>query len=581
MGVEVKIGWDPSLLEFVSRVKMVGQPGGVLNPSTFEAKDINGTSDYWLASASMGDAWWGNGSVVKITFKVISQPNWLESKASCPLAILVSDLVDYDAKIVPHDTVDGYYEILPLILQMKPTIRVEPQKVTMGPEPAVGEQFIVEINLYNVTDELTGLYGVEIQFGWDNTLINHVFHETLIGQTGGVLNSPTFTAKDNVTVSGLDGLYWLVATSNMPAAPWFGDGTIARITFQVVYQPNLWESKASCDLEILYSDLVMYEPVVEIPHNAEDGYYEILPPVPSVEPIIKVEPAEIIKGPDVAIGQEFTIDVNLYNVTAENAPTGLYGVEVKLGWNSTLLELVSVDVRVGQTNGTLNSPVFLAKNENGTGYYWLVGASMGSPWWGNGTIVKLAFKVIYQKVEPIPSASCNLKILYSELVMYEPVVQIPHVTKDGYYEIDPVPRITSYTVTWNSVQYTVVIESDSVIIAPYNLDFNQTACTISFTAVSDGIFNVTIPKSLMSCDSLGQWVVTVDGSPPTTIHVTDNTTHTFVYFEFGSGTYEITIKSTLVIPEFSFISAILLIIMISCLIPTAKLLRRKEKSIKN
>jgi hypothetical protein len=461
-----------------------------------------------------------------------------------------------------------------------PYYQVEPANVTMGPEPAINNTFTVDVKLYNVTagNVPVGIYGVEVKIGWNPLLLNLTSINVRLGQSGGVLYSTVFLAKNETGT----GYYWLVGASMPPALAWWGNGTVVRLTFKVISQPNSWEPKASCPLAIVVSDLVDYDAHI-VPHDTVDGYYEILPIIPSVEPVIKVEPAEIIKGPDVAIGQEFTIDVNLYNVTAENVPTGLYGIEVKLGWNSTLLELVSVDVRVGQTNGTLNSPFFLAKNENGTNYYWLVGSSISpaAPWFGNGTIVKLTFKVIYQKVEPIPSASCNLEILYSDLVMSEPVVEIPHITEDGYYEIDPAPRITSYTVTWNSVQYTVVIESDSVIIAPYNLGFNQTAHTISFTAVSDGIFNVTIPKSLMSCNLPGQWEVTVDGGQPTSIHVTDNTTHTFVYFEFGSGTYEITIKSTLVVPEFSFISAILLIIMISCLIPTAKLLRRKEKSIKN
>ena len=461
-----------------------------------------------------------------------------------------------------------------------PYYMVEPASVTMGPEPAINNTFTVDVKLYNVTvgNVPVGIYGVEVKIGWNPLLLNLASINVRVGLSGGVLYSPVFLAKNETGT----GYYWVVGASMPPALAWYGNGTVVRLTFKVISQPNSWEPKASCPLAIVSSDLVDYDTHI-VPHDTVDGYYEILPIIPSVEPVIKVEPAEIIKGPDVAIGQEFTIDVNLYNVTVENMPTGLYGVEVKLGWNSTLLELVSVDVRVSQSGGALNSPVFFAKNETGTNYYWLVGSSISpaAPWWGNGTIVKLTFQVIYQKVEPIPSASCNLEILYSDLVMSEPVVEIPHNAEDGYYEIDPAPRITSYTVTWNSVPYTVVIESDSVIIAPSNLGFNQTAHTISFTAVADAIFNVTIPKSLMSCNLLEQWEVTVDGGQPTTIHVTDNTTHTFVYFECEPGTYEITIKSTVVVPEFSFISAILLIIMISCLIPTAKLLRRKEKSIKN
>jgi len=47
-------------------------------------------------------------------------------------------------------------------------VRVEPEKVTMGPEPAVGQQFTINITLENVAD----LYGWEVKLFWDNSLLN-------------------------------------------------------------------------------------------------------------------------------------------------------------------------------------------------------------------------------------------------------------------------------------------------------------------------------------------------------------------------------------------------------------------------
>ena len=47
-------------------------------------------------------------------------------------------------------------------------IKVEPETVTKGPEPAVGDQFTIDITLYDVAD----LYGWEVKLFWDNSLLN-------------------------------------------------------------------------------------------------------------------------------------------------------------------------------------------------------------------------------------------------------------------------------------------------------------------------------------------------------------------------------------------------------------------------
>jgi hypothetical protein len=121
----------------------------------------------------------------------------------------------------------------------------------------------------------------------------------------------------------------------------------------------------------------------------------------------------------------------------------------------------------------------------------------------------------------------------------------------------------------NSVQvdgqfFHVVTETNSTV-SDTVLDQSQ----IEFNASGDpgavGYFNVTIPKSLMNCTQLDDWVVWVNGTqllPPDFPTPTENATHTSIYFTctFAS-TLQVTIKGTHVVPEFS--SPIILLLSIA------------------
>jgi hypothetical protein len=265
LGVEVKIGWDPSLLEFVSRVKMVGQPGGVLNPSTFEAKDTNETNYYWLASASMSPAlaWWGNGSVVRLTFKVISQPEEPEPKASCFLEIIFSDLVDYDARIIPHDIVNGYYEILPIPMAPIPTLKVQPTRYAAN---HVGETFQVNITILELNETWNlGRFELKLNFSSDALTVLNVEEGSFLNGFGSTLFNKTI---DNATGVVSINATQLAENRTTP----YGSGVLAAITFNATSRPP-----ASCDLELFDTKLVVWEqPEKLIPFYVNNGYYELI-----------------------------------------------------------------------------------------------------------------------------------------------------------------------------------------------------------------------------------------------------------------------------------------------------------------
>jgi len=468
-----------------------------------------------------------------------------------------------------------------------PYYKVEPSLVSFGPEPSINETFTIAVWLYNVTSDNVpnGVYGVEIKLQWNPTLIEFVNRTLKIGVSGGVLNSPYFTAKDELTTTTVaNDTYWISCSSLPPADPWFGDGIVAEFTFKIIKQPVWYEKlKDGCDLTLVFSDLVdgTAKPVS---HETESGYYEILAIEPSPKPIIKVEPEQVVYGPEYSKNETFTVEINLYNIQPSNVPNGTYGVEVKLSWNATLLEYVSHELMLGKTGGVLNEPLYVPYNlttiEGGKGTYWLVATSYlpAEYWYGNGTIAKITFKVIYQGFEPQPSISSILKLEFTDLVMpHAPTaISIPHNREDCSYQIMSVPKTTFHTVFVDGQEFTIAIECDGAVIASPNLGLDLDLKQITFNVTyTDGYCNVTIPKALMWCSNLNEWVVLVDGESPSYALVTENTTHSFLWFNFTAGDHVIIVRSTEIVPEISSIFVTLMLLLTSTVILVA--IRRRKK----
>jgi len=128
---------------------------------------------------------------------------------------------------------------------------VDPASVT----GAVGSTFTINVKISDVTN----LYGIDIQLGWDPTIIKYVDHQTHIpveDHPDGVLHSPVLSIKDVVDETGglvsqgaeKGTLYWLAVTSMAPADPFDGSGIVFEMTFEVV-------SVGSCLIEITASTL--------------------------------------------------------------------------------------------------------------------------------------------------------------------------------------------------------------------------------------------------------------------------------------------------------------------------------------
>ena len=161
-------------------------------------------------------------------------------------------------------------------------------------------------------------------------------------------------------------------------------------------------------------------------------------------------------------GETFTTNITLNNV---NVSQRLVGIEFRFGYNDTLLEVVSVTEGpfFAQFNQTSTPPAtffvyFLepkTTGPNGTipahiiaGLALMPNATGGWPGpmpEGNGTIVQVTFRAMYQPVEPDIPVNCTLD-LFNATAVDDLKTHLRIAEMDGFYEIIealyPVPMFT-------------------------------------------------------------------------------------------------------------------------------------------
>jgi hypothetical protein len=147
--------------------------------------------------------------------------------------------------------------------------------------------------------------------------------------------------------------------------------------------------------------------------------------------VVKVAPQQS----NAAIGQTFSLNITIVDVQ------NLYGLEVTLLWNASVLEAVGVDVRLGcesHSDGVLHevpdtAAVQIYENETrqDQGIYVLAASSIApAPSFnGSGVVVRVTFQAKSDR-------SCNLRVqakLYDKPLPGQVSEQIPHSTQDGVF----------------------------------------------------------------------------------------------------------------------------------------------------
>jgi len=146
--------------------------------------------------------------------------------------------------------------------------------------------------------------------------------------------------------------------------------------------------------------------------------------------IVKVDP------PTITVNQSDVFTVNITVIDVQN----LYGVEVDVRWNTSLLKLIGVDIRLGvnsHPDGVLYEPFINITQEN-IGEY-IIGATSYPPapsFNGSGNIIRITFQAINNGETTID--------LTTKLYDYPPPdrepresLPIPHTTIDGNIFIIP------------------------------------------------------------------------------------------------------------------------------------------------
>ena len=141
----------------------------------------------------------------------------------------------------------------------------------------------------------------------------------------------------------------------------------------------------------------------------------------SAQTIVKVDPPTI----SVNKGEVFTVNITVIDVQ------NLYGVEVDVRWNTSLLQLMDVDIRLGVNShhdGVLYEPFINITQEN-TGEYTIAATSYtpAPPFNGSGNIIRITFQAIDDGETAID--------LETKLYDYPPPDRVPR-------ESQPIPYTT-------------------------------------------------------------------------------------------------------------------------------------------
>jgi len=148
----------------------------------------------------------------------------------------------------------------------KPVVFVDPLEIILD-EMTVGQNFTISVKIFNVTN----LYGIDLQFGWNSTVLKYLNHTKMIPvetYPDGILHSPTLPVMNMVDeTASMPGsapgtMYWLAEASMSPAESFDGTNrncTIFIMAFQVLMLAESPLKITSCTLSDRRGDEISHE----------------------------------------------------------------------------------------------------------------------------------------------------------------------------------------------------------------------------------------------------------------------------------------------------------------------------------
>jgi hypothetical protein len=290
VGFDFKLRYNPTLIQFISGKNgsffdpFAASPnGGTIFPTPYPNNDGYGSEPDnvkcagWIFPDSIG-VWHapfpsGNGTLYTLTFKAISEPtSTVPNAGACDLVLYPTILVDNTPNPLPHNDVNGHYDIGPFFDIEPPIYHAK----------AVNETFSIDITIGNVLDTKQ-LVGFQFYLYYNKALLNIVsvkngsFFDPYAGPitpNGGTRYYGPIYGKDAI------GDYVLYAGIIEPDSigVWHapfprGSGTLATITFKVI------SASGASNLTLSDTELADFHPN-PLPHNywPMRGYADIVLP---------------------------------------------------------------------------------------------------------------------------------------------------------------------------------------------------------------------------------------------------------------------------------------------------------------
>jgi len=143
------------------------------------------------------------------------------------------------------------------------------------------------------------------------------------------------------------------------------------------------------------------------------------------------------------------------------------------------------------------------------------------------------------------------------------------------------PNTYVFQAVADSQTFNIAFVTNSTI-PTQTFDFSQGEKKISFNVTglsgTTGFCNITIPRALVDCTDLNEWVILANG-----INISDSccknrdANHTYIYIPYNHSVQRIVVKATLVVPEFPAAIILLLFFMILFLISVVFMKFKKKK----
>lgn len=157
----------------------------------------------------------------------------------------------------------------------------------------------------------------------------------------------------------------------------------------------------------------------------------------------------------------------------------------------------------------------------------------------------------------------------------------------AYYKLDLHTNVVE-TSLWGLQAHVINVDGQQFAVTTFSnasvsnmaLNINEKALIFNLTGFEGtiGYCNITLPKALISCDSHGGWQLYIDESPITDFLITDNATHTTIYFTHTLSSHQVKLVGQQIIPEFPTWHVLtLLILTISITAAFRKIVKHTEK----